>query len=50
MNWFSFGIISIKHLVYTGFEGTVSVVSWSEFLVTDPEARVRSPALPEKKE
>jgi hypothetical protein len=28
---------------------TVSVVLWSEFLATDPEARVRFPALPEKK-
>jgi hypothetical protein len=28
---------------------TASVVQWSEFLATDPEARVRSPALPEKK-
>jgi hypothetical protein len=26
-----------------------SVVYWSEFLATDPEARVRFPALPEKK-
>jgi hypothetical protein len=25
------------------------VVKWSEFLATDPEARVRFPALPEKK-
>jgi hypothetical protein len=25
-----------------------SVVKWSEFLATDPEARVRFPALPEK--
>jgi hypothetical protein len=25
------------------------VVSWSEFLTTDPEARVRFSALPEKK-
>jgi hypothetical protein len=28
---------------------TASVVSWAEFLATDPEARVRFPALPEKK-
>jgi hypothetical protein len=28
---------------------TASVVRWSEFLATDPEARVRFPALPEKK-
>jgi hypothetical protein len=26
---------------------TVSVVWWSEFLATDPEARVRFPALPD---
>jgi hypothetical protein len=26
---------------------TASVLWWSEFLVTDPEARVRFPALPE---
>jgi hypothetical protein len=28
---------------------TASVVKWSEFLVTDPEARVQFPALPKKK-
>jgi hypothetical protein len=28
---------------------TASVVWWSEFLATDPEARVRFPALPKKK-
>jgi hypothetical protein len=28
---------------------TASVVYWSEFLATDPEAQVRFPALPEKK-
>jgi hypothetical protein len=28
---------------------TASVVFWSEFLATDPEARVRFPALSEKK-
>jgi hypothetical protein len=28
---------------------TASVIYWSEFLATDPEARVRFPALPEKK-
>jgi hypothetical protein len=28
---------------------TASVVYWSEFLATDPEARVRFPSLPEKK-
>jgi hypothetical protein len=30
-------------------EMTASVVQWSEFLTTDPEARVRFSALPEKK-
>jgi hypothetical protein len=33
----------------TGLNTTASVVLWSEFLATDPEARVRFPALPEKK-
>jgi hypothetical protein len=28
---------------------SASVVKWSEFLTTDPEARVRFPALPKKK-
>jgi hypothetical protein len=28
------------------FTSTAYVVSWSEFLATDPEARVRFPALP----
>jgi hypothetical protein len=28
---------------------TASVAKWSEFLATDPETRVRFPALPEKK-
>jgi hypothetical protein len=27
---------------------TASVVEWSEFLATDPEARVRFPSLPKK--
>jgi hypothetical protein len=31
-----------------GASPTASVVQWSEFLATDPEARVRFPALPEK--
>jgi hypothetical protein len=31
------------------FDTTAFVVEWSEFLATDPEARVRFPALPEKK-
>jgi hypothetical protein len=29
-------------------QATASVVWWSEFLATDPEVRVRFPALPEK--
>jgi hypothetical protein len=29
--------------------GTASVVKWSEFLATNPEARVRFPALTKKK-
>jgi hypothetical protein len=32
----------------TSFQ-TASVVQWSEFLATDPEVRVRFPALPETK-
>jgi hypothetical protein len=36
---------SVKYTPYT----TASVVQWSEFLATDPETRVRFPALPEKK-
>jgi hypothetical protein len=35
--------------VYVWGESTASVVQWSEFLATDTEARVRFPALPEKK-
>jgi hypothetical protein len=31
------------------FYHTASVVYWPEFLATDPEARVRFPALQEKK-
>jgi hypothetical protein len=31
------------------FLQTASVVKWSEFLATHPEARVRFPALPQKK-
>jgi hypothetical protein len=34
---------------YSELATTASVVKWSEFLATDPEARVRFPALPEKK-
>jgi hypothetical protein len=30
-------------------EKTASAVWWSEFLATDPEARVRFPTIPEKK-
>jgi hypothetical protein len=32
-----------------GRDKTASVVKWSEFFATYPEARVRFPALPEKK-
>jgi hypothetical protein len=31
------------------YSKAASVVQWSEFLATDPEARVRFPALTEKK-
>jgi hypothetical protein len=34
---------------YVSGTQTASVVWWPEFLATDPEARVRFPALPEKK-
>jgi hypothetical protein len=34
---------------YLTYHVTASVVEWSEFLATDPEVRVRFPALPEKK-
>jgi hypothetical protein len=38
------------HLFFVyGHIVTASVVQWLEFLATDPEARVRFPALPEKK-
>jgi hypothetical protein len=41
---------TLKEILYTyGAYMTASVVKWSEFLATDPEARVRFPALPEKK-
>jgi hypothetical protein len=36
-------------LLYLVISVTASLVSWSEFLATDPEARVRFPALPEEK-
>jgi hypothetical protein len=41
----------MNHLIFVtfGYISTVSVVYCSEFLTTDPEARVRFPALPEKK-
>jgi hypothetical protein len=35
--------------MHTKFHEPASVVYWSEFLATDPETRVRFPALPEKK-
>jgi hypothetical protein len=40
--------VAIYYLVIPSSTVTASVVWWSEFLATDPEARVR-PALPEKK-
>jgi hypothetical protein len=36
------------YLLFSKTVLTASVVLWSEFLATDPEARVRFPALPEK--
>jgi hypothetical protein len=36
-------------IIYTYIYISASVVQWSEFLATDPEARVRFLALPEKK-
>jgi hypothetical protein len=41
-------VLSAIYLVFLRKE-TASVVLWSEFLATDPEARVQFPALPEKK-
>jgi hypothetical protein len=38
---------NIENMCGTHYE-TASVVEWSEFLATDPEARVRFPALPYK--
>jgi hypothetical protein len=38
-----------QHKSFLEFRKTVSVVQWSQFLATDPEARVRFPALSEKK-
>jgi hypothetical protein len=33
--------------VNSSYHGTASVVQWPEFLPTDPEVRVRFPALPD---
>jgi hypothetical protein len=44
--WFVIAIIKFQ---FTTTGTTASVVQWSEFLATDPEAQVRFPALPEKK-
>jgi hypothetical protein len=41
--------IALPNIVHIGMIVTASVVWWSEFMATDPEARVRFPALPEKK-
>jgi hypothetical protein len=38
-----------KKYYFVMFNLTASVVRWSEFLATEPEARVRFPALPKKK-
>jgi hypothetical protein len=38
-----------EHSLYCSFNVTASVVYWLELLATDPEARVRFPALPGKK-
>jgi hypothetical protein len=49
------GIIGVRFLsivcnsALLGLLLTAPVVQWSEFLATDPEARVRFPALPEKR-
>jgi hypothetical protein len=37
-----------QHILYW-VKSDVVLRKWSEFLATDPEARVRFPALPEKK-
>jgi hypothetical protein len=42
-------LVFVMEIYYISSEGTASVVYWSEFLATDPEARVRFPALPGKK-
>jgi hypothetical protein len=39
----------VYNLMYNNFNRTASVVWWSEFLATDPEARVRLLALLGKK-
>jgi hypothetical protein len=46
---FSFYLCLALSIVYLSnpFSPTASVVWWSEFLATDPEARVRFPALPD---
>jgi hypothetical protein len=44
------GLPSVTHdKIFVFCCGTASVVWWSEFLATDPEAWVRFPELPEKK-
>jgi hypothetical protein len=42
------GGIAVPLLTSVLSAGTASVVQWSEFLATVPEARVRFPALPKK--
>jgi hypothetical protein len=41
--------LTFRNNCQCGRSRTASVIYWSEFLATDPEARVRFPALPEKK-
>jgi hypothetical protein len=42
-------VININLMWDLKLSATASVVYWSEFLATDPEVRVRFPALPGKK-
>jgi hypothetical protein len=44
LKFFVRNLVYLKYIILTA-----SVVWWSEFLATDLEARVRFPALPEKK-
>jgi hypothetical protein len=44
-----FQMTSETHMVHTHDPNNIYIIYLSEFLVTDPEAWVRFPALPEKK-